>query len=102
RMQPCETSNVRFVHDGAVPRHAPRPGLSLPIEVGINHDAFRYERRAVTLVKIEIVSLGADGVAETLRRTFECADVRASVRIEQQLIRIEPVPRLRIVRSVHA
>jgi hypothetical protein len=65
--------------------------FAAPVEVGIDDGAFRHERRAVALVERQVVSFGADRVAEHRRVPHELAGVGARVRIEQKLVRIETV-----------
>ena len=82
-----EAADVRLVDDGAVPRHRPPVRLAVPVEIRIDDHALRHERRAVALVEGQVVAVGADGVAEAGRIPRQLADVRARVRIEQQLVR---------------
>ena len=54
------------------------------------------------LSKREIVAGSADRVAETGIVPLQRAEVRAGIRVEQQLVRIEAMARLRLIRAVHA
>ena len=91
---------VRLVDDRPLPRDARPPRLLLPVEIGIDDDRLRHEGRAVALIERQIVAFGANRVPEAGRIPFQLADVRAGVRIEQQLVGIEPMALLRRVRSV--
>ena len=78
-MQPGEAAHVRFVEDGAVPRHL-RRAFAAPGEGRIDHPAFRHERRAVALVETHVAVIVPDGVAETGRVPAQLPDMRLGVR----------------------
>jgi hypothetical protein len=96
-----EAADVGLVHDGVVPRHARAAGLTLPVEVGIDDHRARHERRAVALVERAVVHR-LHLVAEHRGVPAQRAGVGARVRIEQQLVRIEAVAAVRLVRAVDA
>ena len=102
RMALGVSAHVRLVKDRPVPRDVRPPRLLMPVEVRIDDDRLRHERGAVALVERQIVALGADRVPEARRVPLELADVRARVRIEQQLVRVEPVAGVGRVRPVDA
>ena len=62
-MQFGEAAHMRFVEDGAVPRHL-GPALASPGEGRVDYPAFRHEARAVAAVEAEIGVPRADRVAE--------------------------------------
>src|SRR3954466_7860951 len=99
-MQLGEAAHVRLVHDGAIPRHHAPDALAVPFEVRVDDHRLRPERRAVALVEGGV--LLAHLVAESRRGPLQLADVRACVRIEEQLVRIEAMPFLGLVRPVDA
>ena len=101
-MQFRVAAHVRLVEHGVPPRHRPPVRLALPVEVRIDDDALGDEGRAVALVERQVVLLGADGVAEARGIPLQLAVMRARVRIEQQLVRIEAMTGRRLVRPVHA
>ena len=96
-----EALHVRLVDDRPIPGDV-RPPLAAPGECRIDHPAFRHERRAVALVERQVLSLVADRVAE--KRVVHSSSPTSCFRIgvEQQLVRVEAVPCLRLVRAMHA
>ena len=101
RMLLGKTLDMGFVDDGLVPMHVLPGGFGGPVEIRIDHDAFRHERRAVALVEGEVVA-GFHFVAEHGRIPGQRAGMRARIGIEQQLVRIEAVAVGGIVRPVNA
>ena len=99
-MQLGKTAHVRLVDDGAVPRHRTPDLLAPPVEVRVDHDALRHEGRAVALVEGRV--LLAHLVAEDRRVPLQLADVRARVRVEQQLVRVETMPLVGVIGPVRA
>ncbi len=93
-MQLGEALDVGFVDDRVVPGDAAAAVFAVPVEVGIDDGAFRHEGRAVALVEGQVVSFGADRVAEDGRVPGELAGVSAGVGVEQKLVRIEAMARL--------
>ena len=91
--------DVQFVNDGVVPRERLVIARSRPVEARIDDRAFRHERRAVPLVERQIVPR-FHLIAEERGIPGKLADMRARIRIEQQLVRIEAMSRLRLVRAV--
>jgi hypothetical protein len=96
-----EALDVHLVHDGPLPRDG---GLALlsPCECRIDHPALQHQRRAVTLVERQILVGGVEHIAEQLRPPGEPADDLLRVRIDQQLVGIEAMSRIRLVGSMHA
>src|SRR6185369_16475200 len=84
----------------ALPRRAWRAILT-PTESRIDHAAFRQERRAVALVEGPVVTC-LHLIAEQRRVPAQFADHGLGARVEQQLVGIETVARLRLIRPVHA
>src|SRR5258708_4823618 len=95
------TAYVGFVEDGLLPGHADTRWVD-PRKVLVDHLALLYERRAVAFVEREVVAVRVQGVAEHRGVPFQLAHVRLGVRVEQQLVRIESMPVLRLVRTMHA
>ena len=91
---------MRLVDHGAFPRQL-RPAVAAPGEGGVDDPAFRHEARAVAAVEREVAVGVADLVAEDLGGEAHLADMRLRVRIEQQLVGVEPVTGLRRVGTVH-
>ena len=58
--------------------------------------------RTVALVEAQVGIFMADGVAEEFRPPLQLAHVRLGVRVHQQLVMIEAVAFLGLVRAVHA
>ena len=102
RVKPGVAAHVRLVDDGAVPRHVVPGLLALPVEARIHHHALRHEGRAVSLVEREVGVPVAQHVAEHRRVPAQAADVRARVRVEQQLVGIEAMALFGRVGPVHA
>src|SRR5688572_24060883 len=94
-------AHVRLVDDGAVPGHGTPHLLALPVEVGVDDDAFGHEGRAVALIEGEIGLLVLQRVAEHRRIPGQAADVRARVGIEEQLVGVEAMALFGRVRAVH-
>ena len=82
--------------------HGTRGGVPAPGEGGIDDAAFGHQSRAVPLVEGQIVGLVPQRVTEHLRSPPELTDMRLRVRVEQQLVMVEAVAVLGIVRAVHA
>ncbi len=100
-MQFGETLHVGFVNDGVVPGNLAMQGLALPIEAGVDHDAFGHEGRAVALVEGSVVAR-FHFVAVDRRIPFQFAEVRAGVGIEQQFVGIKTMASVRRIGAVHA
>ena len=86
---------------GVLPRHEPADGLTLPVEIGVDDDAFGHEGRAVALVEGGIVAR-FQLVAEHRRIPFQIAEMTAGIRIQHELVGIEAVAAGGLVGSVHA
>ena len=74
----------------------------LPVEVRINDNALGHERRAVAIVKRQVVAFCTERIAEARRIPRELADVRPCVGIEQQFVWVESMSVVRIVRAVNS
>ena len=97
-----EAAYMCLVHDRSIPRDPSPASLLLPVEVRINDNALGHERRAVAIVKRQVVAFCTDRIAKARRIPLELADVRACVGIEQQFVWIESMSVVRIVRAVNA
>jgi hypothetical protein len=92
--------DVHLIDDRLTPRNARRP-IVPPCERRIDHDRLRHPRRAVPAVKHQIGVRMSYLIPEE-RITPRHRPVNGSgVGIEQQLRRIEPMPRLRLPRPLH-
>ena len=96
-----EALDVGFVEDGVVPGHELAVGLAFPVEIGIDHHAFGHEGRAVPLVEGKVVHR-LQLIAEDRGIPFELAGMGAGIGVEHHLVRIEAVPRVRLVGAVDA
>ena len=101
RMALGEALDVGLVEDGVVPGHELAVGLAFPVEIGIDHHAFGHEGRAVPLVEGEVVHR-LHLIAEDRGIPLELAGMGAGIGVEHQLVRIEAVPRVRLVGPVDA
>ncbi len=99
RVQLGEALHVRLVQHRPVPRHARRPVVA-PGEGRVDHAALGHERGAVALVEGRVVL--THDVAEQLRRPVDLAHHGLGVGVQHQLVRVEAVPVLRLIGSVHA
>src|SRR5690606_4541637 len=73
------------------------PGEGLVDDAGLGH-----ERRAVPFIEGEIAVGRSDGVAEERIIPLQLARVLPGVGIEEELVRIESVPRFRLVGPMDA
>src|SRR4029079_1785453 len=101
RVQLGEAAHVRLVDDRVVPRRA-RIAIVAPRERRIDDLAFRHAARVVASILRQVGALAADAITEMRIAPRERADDRLRVRIEQQLLRIEAMALLRLIRTVHA
>ncbi len=99
RVQLRQALHVRLVHHRVVPP-AVGPALGGPVEEGVDHDRLRHEGSAVGLLHDVIAA--ADGVGEDRRVPVDLAVDCLGVRIEQELVRVAPVPLGGVVGTVHA
>src|SRR5260370_31378441 len=93
-------AKMEVVDDGALPRHGAAARVPLPVEIGVDDDAFRHERRAVALVEGRVVTR-FELIAEDRRVPRQIAEMPAGVRVEHQLVRVEAVPVLRLVGALY-
>src|SRR5688572_13688162 len=93
------TANMHLVDDRVVKRNAAAAALARPVEVWIDHCALGHEWSAIAFVECEIVA-GLQLVAEERRIPPQLADVRESIRVEQELVWIEAVPCGRFIGTV--
>jgi len=93
--------DVGLVNQGFFPGRKVLPGRAAPIEIRIDHHAFRHEGCAVPFVETQVFFLGADGVAIAGVVPLHRPGVASGVGVEQQLVGIEPVAGLRLVGAVH-
>ena len=100
-MQHREAAQVRLVEHALVPRQVEQLVVA-PGEGGVDHPAFEHAARIVAGVEGEVLAPAADPVAEMGVAPMELADQLLGVGVEQQLVMIEAVARLRVVGAVDA
>ena len=76
-----KTLDMGFVDNGLIPRDTQSASFALPVESGIDDNAFGHERCAVTLVECGVVA-GFHLVAENRGIPLEVSRMGACVRIE--------------------
>jgi hypothetical protein len=76
-------------------------GIALPVEVGIDHHAFRHDRGTVPLIKSRVVA-GFHLIAKDRRVPDQFASMRPGIRIEQQFVWVKAMAILRRVQTMHA
>ena len=98
RMPLGEALHVRLVDDGLGVGRLRLP-VARPVEERVDHDALHHRLRGVVVVaRVGI----AEVVAEHRLAPLDLAIDGLGVRVEQQLVRVEPLPVLGIVGPVHA
>src|SRR5260370_4820435 len=93
-------AEMALVDDGAGPGPGAAARVPLRVEIGVDDDAFRHERRAVALVEGRVVTR-FELIAEDRRVPRQIAEMPAGVRVEHQLVRVEAVPVLRLVGAIY-
>jgi hypothetical protein len=92
-----EPLHVRLVEDRVRPRDV-GARVALPVErAHVDHDRPRHERRAVLEARGKVVLPGLTRVAEHGLRGVARAPHSARVRVDQELLRVEPVAGLGLV-----
>src|SRR5208337_643755 len=102
RVELGEALHVHLVDDRLVPRDVAATVFAMPIEVRVDDDRLRHVGRAVALVEGEVVPVRADRIAEDGGVPGELAGVGARVGVEEELVRVEAAPDLRLVGPVDA
>ena len=101
RMLDRETAHVELVDHHIVARD--RGGAVVaPGERTVDHLAFRHGARAVATIERQVAAMTADGVPEDGIAPAQRTGDMTRVRIEEELVRIEPQARFRSVGPVHA
>src|SRR6185312_13042807 len=95
------TPNVKLIDRGLVRRSLGRD-IALPIERGINNAAFRHKHGIVAGVEGEIEARVSNTITTVKIVPFERAVERTRIGIDEELVRIEPMTRLRIIRTINA
>src|ERR1700732_136576 len=95
------SAEMELVNNRVLPPHRSAAGLALPVEIWVDDDAFRHERRAVALVESRVVAR-FDLISENCGVPFQIAKMPTGIRVEHQLVGIEAVPGTRLVGAVHA
>src|SRR5690349_5397421 len=90
-----------LVNDSLVPGNAGATFVS-PREGGVDDAGFRDEGCTVTFVKGQVFIGMADGVAKHGVVPLQGADELPGVRVEQELVWVEAVARLRLVGPMNA
>ncbi len=100
-MQLREALDVQFVDDRVLPRRL-RPDIVAPGERGVDHAALGHRRCAVARIERQVFAPAADAISVVRVGPAQRPGHQAGVRVEQQLVRVEPIAALRRVRTVHA
>src|SRR5690606_29320597 len=100
RMAHGVAAYMGLINDGAVPGHLHRV-ITSPSECRVDDLALGYKRRAVTLIETEVGIGMADGVTEQRFRPCQFPHQLLGIRVDQQLIGVEPVPCVRLVGAVY-
>ncbi len=101
RVRHREAAQIHLVDHRLVPGTA-RVTVVAPAELGLDDTAFRHAAGVVPAVEGEIGAWRAGAIAEMRIVPFERAVEGASVGIEHQFVRVEPVPAFGLVGSVDA
>ena len=101
RVAPRHALDVRLVDHRLRPGPQPEP-VRPPGMRGVDDPALRHRPRAVAPVERQVGVAAADPVAVERIVPAQLARERPGVGVEQELVRIEPVPRLRLVGPVRA
>jgi hypothetical protein len=97
---PCgEPFGVYLVYDRMVPGDPRRP-IALPIEGRISYDRLGDRGGVVARIEHQILPRIPDLIPEDGRRPIDTAKERFGIRIDQDLVRVEPVPVVRPVRTI--
>ena len=100
RMLHGEAAHVQLVNHHVLPGDVGTPVIT-PGEGGFQHAAFGHQCRAVPPVKRQVLALAANGVAIECIAPTQAADQVFRVRVEHQLVRVEAVSFVRLVRAVY-
>src|SRR5690349_3218293 len=95
------SAEMELINNRVLPPHRSAAWLALPVEIGVDDDAFRHERRAVALVESRVVAR-FQLISENCRVPLQIAEMSAGIRVEHQLVGIEAVPGTSLVGAVHA
>src|SRR6185437_3540252 len=98
-MKLSEAADMGFIDNGKIPWYPTATRRTFPIKIGIDDNAFRHERRAVAIVETQIVP-GLHLVSKDRRVPRQLAEIPLGIGVEQQLVGIEAVPGLRLVRTM--
>src|SRR5690349_11962241 len=94
-------AQVNFVDNRMLPTDGSPLGLALPVEIGVDDDAFGHEWRAVALVEGGVVAR-FQLITKHRRVPGQILEMPAGIGIEHQLVGIKPVPVARLVRTMDA
>src|ERR1700732_2943129 len=95
------SAEMELVNNRVLPPPRSAAGLALPVEIGVDDDAFRHERRAVALVESRVVAR-FQLISENRRAPFQIAEMPAGRRGEHELVGMKAVPGTRLVGALHA
>ena len=93
--------DVRLVHHRLAPGGA-RAAVAGPVEPVLNHHRLGHRARAVAPIERQVAAARIDLVAVQRVRPADAANHLLGIGVEQQLVGVEPVPLLRLVRPVRA
>jgi hypothetical protein len=93
--------DVHLVHDRPLPRHFGLPRCP-PGEGRVDDAAFLHQGRTVAFVERDILVGMLELIAEQFGPPAQVPDQLLGIGIEHKLVRIEPVTRVRFVRTMNA
>ena len=96
-----KSTEMELIDDRVLPRDGATLGLTLPVEIRVDDNAFRHERRAVALIESRVVAR-FKLISKDRGVPFQIAEMPPGIGIEHQLVGIEPVAGGRLVGAVHA
>src|SRR5262245_27376225 len=96
-----KAANMCLINNGPIPTDGVSRGVIVPVEAQIGYRAFRYKGCAVPLIERQVVA-GLQLVPEDCRMPGYCADMRCGIRIDEQLMGIEPMTGIRLVWTIYA
>src|SRR5580700_12244240 len=96
-----ETLHMRLVKNRVVPGMTDTARPAFPIKIRIDHNALRHKGSAVAFIEGRVIA-ALHLISEKCGIPLQFTNVGARVWIEEQLIRIKPMPILRLVWAVDA
>src|SRR5205823_2321131 len=94
-------AHVQLVNDGLVPGNR-RSSIVIPCKSRLDHLTLRHRTRAVAAIERQIVAAMTQRISVKRIAPAHRADYAASVRIEQQLVRVETMSLFGSIRAMNA